>query len=254
MTRAQERPPSLEALIEGVDLKLEVLHPGGLEITRELAELCHVGKDTKLLDVSSGTGESACFIAEQFGCEVTGVDISEYMVDRARRKARERGLTTVAFKQGDAHNLPFDAHTFDAVISECTTCLLEKERAIGEMVRVVKPGGYVGIHDICWKDDTPEKMKQQLAEVEGERPETLEGWKRLFEQAGLKDVVTIDKSSLILDWEKGIRKELGLVGELKIFFKVLTKWGIRGFKHVRASERIFKSPQVGYGIIVGRKS
>ena len=171
MTRDTERRPSLENLIESVDLKLEVLHPGGLAITKEL---CHVSKDTKLLDVSSGTGESACFIAEQFGCEVTGVDVSEYMVDRARRKAAERGLP-VTFKQGDAHNLPFDEHTFDAVISECTTCLLEKERAISEMVRVAKPGGYVGIHDICWKEDTPEHMKQKLAEIEGERPETLEG-------------------------------------------------------------------------------
>jgi SAM-dependent methyltransferase len=253
MTSAQERPPSLEELIESVDLKLEVLHPGGLAITKELAEFCHVSKDTKLLDVSSGTGESACFLAEQFGCQVTGVDVSDYMVDRARRKAAERGLS-VAFKQGDAHNLPFDEHSFDAVISECTTCLLEKERAISEMVRVAKPGRYVGIHDICWKEDTPEQMKQKLAEIEGERPETLAGWKRLFEQAGLKDVVTVDKSSLIPDWEKSIRKELGLVGELKIFLKVLTKWGISGFKHVRASEQIFKSPHVGYGIIVGRKS
>jgi len=252
MSRDKERPLSVENLIESVDLKLEVLHPGGLEITRELAELCHVSKDTKLLDVSSGTGESACFIAEQFGCQVTGVDVSEYMVERARRKAKERGLP-VAFKQGDAHNLPFDEHTFDAVISECTTCLLEKGRAISEMVRVAQSGGYVGIHDICWKDDTPEHMKQKLAEIEGERPETLDGWKRLFEQAGLKDVVTLDKSSLIPEWEKGVRKELGLVGELKIFIKVLTKWGISGFKSVRASERIFKSPHVGYGIIVGRK-
>ena len=44
---------------------------------------------------------------------------------------------------------------------------------------------------------------------------------------------------------------MGLVGELKIFIKVLTKWGISGFKSVRASEQIFKSPHVGYGIIVG---
>jgi len=252
MARAHERPPSLENLIESVNLKLEVLHPGGFEITRELAELCHIGKGTKVLDVSSGTGESACFLVEQFGCEVTGVDVSEYMVERARRKAEARGLP-VEFKQGNAHNLPFGDNKFDAVISECTTCLLEKERAISEMVRVAKPGGYVGIHDVCWKDDTPEQMKQKLAEIEGERPETLDGWKRLFEQAGLKDVVTIDKSYLIPDWEKSIRKELGLVGELKIFIKVFKKWGISGFKSVRASEQIFKSPHVGYGIIVGRK-
>ena len=46
---------------------------------------------------------------------------------------------------GNAHNLPFDMDSFDVVISECTTCILDKERAIAEMVRVTKPGGYVGI-------------------------------------------------------------------------------------------------------------
>jgi arsenite methyltransferase len=252
MKRAQERLPSLEKLIEGIDLRLEVLHPGGLAITTELAEFCHIGKGTRVLDVSSGTGESACFLAEQFGCQVTGVDVSEYMIEKARRKAEERGLE-IAFKQGDAHNLPFGENTFEAVISECTTCLLEKEQAISEMVRVAQSGGFVGIHDICWKDDTPESVKQRLAEIEGERPETLDGWKRLFEHAGLKDIVTVDKSALIPDWEKKIRKEIGIVGELKIFLTVLKKWGISGFKRVRASEQIFQSPHVGYGIIAGSK-
>lgn len=252
MARGYERRPSLENLIEGADLGLEVLHPGGLEITKELAELCHIGKDTKVLDVSSGTGESACFLAEQFGCQVTGVDVSDYMIEKARRKSEARGLT-VAFKQGDAHNLPFDNNTFDAVISECTICLLDKERAISEMVKVAKSGGYVGIHDICWKDDTPEDMKQRLATIEDERPETLDGWKMLFEKAGLKDVVTVDKSSLIPGWGKEIKKKIGIVRLLKFFLKVLRKWGIRGFKSVRASEQIFRSPHVGYGIIVGWK-
>lgn len=154
MARENKRRPSLENLIEGEDLGLEVLHPGGLDITKELAEFCHIGKDTTVLDVSSGTGESACFLAEKFGCQMTGVDVSDYMIEKARRKSEERGLT-VAFKQGDAHNLPFEENTFDAVISECTTCLLDKERAISEMVKVAKSGGYVGIHDICWKEDTP---------------------------------------------------------------------------------------------------
>jgi len=252
MARENKRRPSLENLIEGEDLGLEVLHPGGLDITKELAELCHIGKDTKVLDVSSGTGESACFLAEKFGCQMTGVDVSDYMIEKARRKSEERGLT-LTFKQGDAHNLPFEENTFDAVISECTTCLLDKEHAISEMVKVAKSGGYEGIHDICWKEDTPESIKQKLAAIEGERPETLDGWKGLFEKAGLKDVVTADKSYLISGWEKEIKKKIGIVGLLKFFLKVLKKWGISGFKSVRASEQIFQSPHVGYGIIVGRK-
>lgn len=60
---------------------------------------------------------------------------------------------------------------FDAVISESTTCILDNDRAIREMGRVVKPGGYVGIHDLCWKEGPSEYLKRRLAELEGERPE-----------------------------------------------------------------------------------
>ncbi len=99
---------SLEAVVESGNLDLAVFHPGGLESTRELAEMCHIGSGQQLLDVASGTGASACYLAETFGCQATGIDHSSYMVDTAKRKAEERGLA-VDFKQGDAHDLPFDA-------------------------------------------------------------------------------------------------------------------------------------------------
>jgi ubiquinone/menaquinone biosynthesis C-methylase UbiE len=251
MTKNDTRP-SLEALIESEDLGLEILHPGGLEVTKELAELCHIGRGTIVLDVASGTGESACYLVQNLGCQVTGVDISDQLIKRAIRKAIERGLI-IEFKKGDAHNLPFDDNTFDAVISECTTSLLDKEKAIREMVRVAKPDGYVGIHDIYWKEGTPEHLKQRLEEIEGERPETLKGWKNMFMKAGLGDVTTVDKSYLIRDWEKNIRKKIGILAELKIFLRTIKKWGFSGFRNILESMKIFQSQHMGYCIIVGRK-
>jgi SAM-dependent methyltransferase len=251
MTKNDTRP-SLEALIESEDLGLEILHPGGLEITKELADLCHIDRGTIVLDVASGTGESACYLVQNLSCQVTGVDISDQLIKRAIRKAIERGLI-IEFKRGNAHNLSFDDNTFDAVISECTTSLLDKEQAIREMVRVAKPGGYVGIHDIYWKEGTPERLKQRLEEIEDERPETLEGWKKLFMNAGLGDVITVDKSYLIPDWEKDIRKEIGVLAQLKIFLRTIKKWGFSGFRNILESMKIFQSQYMGYSIIVGRK-
>jgi arsenite methyltransferase len=244
--------PSLETLLESEDLGLEVLHPGGLEITKELAELCHIQEGSKVLDVASGTGESACYLAENFGCEVVGVDISDYMIQRAQQKAQKRHLN-VEFKQGDAHHLPFEDDTFDAVLSECTMCLLDKERAIGEMVRVARPGGRVGMHDVCWKETTPEHLKQRLVEREGESPETLDGWKSLFEKAMLTDVETEDRSHVIPLWTQDIKRQLRMIGRLKIIVKAIKKWGIRGYKDIRDSERIFQSEHMGFSITVGRK-
>ncbi len=252
MARDGENRPSLENLLESQDLGLEVLHPGGLDITRELAERCHIEKDARVLDVASGTGESACYLAEHVSCQVVGVDTSDYLIHRATHKARERHLN-VEFIKGDAHRLPFADNTFDVVFSECTICLLDKESAIREMVRVAKPGGHVGIHDVCWKESTPEHFKQRLAEREGERPETLRGWKSFFEKAGLTNVEIVDKSYLVSLWVQNIKKRLGVIGQFNIFFKVITKWGIKGYRTVRESVEFFQSEHTGYGITVGRK-
>lgn len=136
-----------------------------------------------------------------------GVDISEHMLKRAKKKAIERGLI-IEFKNNDAHNLPFNDNTFDAVISECS--LLDKGKAINEMVRVAKRGGYIDIHDTYWKSHAPEHLKQKLEKIEGEKPETLDAWKNLFKNGGLIDVITVDKSYLIPDWGKYIRKKIGV--------------------------------------------
>lgn len=244
---------SLEKVVESGEFGLEILHPGGLEITRELAKLCHVRAGAYLLDVASGTGESACYLAKVFGCRVFGVDASVPLVDRARKKAEDRRLE-VEFKTADAHDLPFLDNTFDVVISECTMCALDKDKAIAEMVRVVKPGGHVGIHDICWRGNVSEDLRSKLGELENERPETLVGWKRMFERAGLERVTIRDKPNLMPLAMKEMKKQLGFAGQLKIALRVLTNWGVGGLWRVFQSERIFRSEYLGYGIIVGRKA
>lgn len=243
---------SLESLIEMEDLGLEVLHPGGLRTTQQLAAMCGIRQGTKVLDVASGTGEGACYLTEAFGARVVGVDASPSMVARATQKAEARGLP-VTFQQADAHQLPFDNEVFDVVISECTTSLLHKERALREMARVAKPGGYVGIHDLCWKEGAPERVKRKLAEIEGERPETLQGWTALFEAAGLRDVQTEDRSYLVPAWMKEDRKSIGIGNQLRISLKVIRRWGVGGLLRILQSERLFRSEHLGYVIVVGRK-
>jgi SAM-dependent methyltransferase len=174
------------------------------------------------------------------------------MIRRAEEKARARGLQ-VEFREVDAHHLPFPDAAFDVAICECTLCLLDKKQVLGEMVRVVRTGGRVGMHDACWREDTPDDLKQTLAGIEGERPETLEGWRRLFAQAGLAEIRAEDKSSLIPRWLKESRKQLGRMGQFALAWKVIRRWGFRGLRRIHCSERVFSSEQLGYGIVVGTK-
>ncbi len=150
--------PSLENLIESENIGIESLHPGGLETTKELANLCKVTENSLLLDVASGTGEGTCFLVEESKCHAVGIDISQVMIKRAKEKAQKKNLN-IDFKIGDAHHLPFEDNSFDVVIAECVVCALNKEMEIAEMIRVLTPGGFIGIYDICWKEDTPNDLK-----------------------------------------------------------------------------------------------
>ena len=196
---------SLEDLIESENIGIESLYPGGLETTKELEDLCKVTENSRLLDIASGTGEGTCFLVEEFKCHAVGIDISQVMITRAKGKAREKNLN-IEFKIGDAHHLPFEDNEFDVVISECALCALDKEMAIAEMIRVATPGGFIGIHDICWKEDTPNDLKVRLKEIENESSETLVGWKKLFSDNGLENCSVTDKSHLMSVWMESNKK------------------------------------------------
>jgi hypothetical protein len=99
----------------------------------------------------------------------------------------------------------------------------------------------------------PDDLKRTLAEIEGERPETLEGWQRLFAQAGTAEIRAGDKSSLIPRWMKESREQLGRMGQLALAWKIIRRWGIRGLRRILRSERVFSSEQLGYGIVVGTR-
>lgn len=244
--------PSLEGLVESGAVDLESLHPGGLLLTGELADTCGISAGTRVLDVACGTGESACYLAEQFGATVCGLDHSGDLLARAREKAEKRSLS-IEFRMGDAHKLPFSESAFDVAICECTLCMLDKAAALREMVRVVRPHGHVAIHDLYWDENTPASLKHRLAANEGEQPETLDGWKQLFTLAGLVDVHIVDKSALKRRWMRDIRRQLGLSRQLAVGLFALRRWGPGGLWRIFRSERAFSSRYLGYALITGSK-
>jgi ubiquinone/menaquinone biosynthesis C-methylase UbiE len=100
----------------------------------------------RLLDLGSGTGYPAVLAAQAVGPKgsVLGLDLSEAMLEVARRKAKALGLANVTFQAGDASVLPFEAGAFDGVISRfCLMFLPDVPKAAAEIARVLKPGGHL---------------------------------------------------------------------------------------------------------------
>lgn len=116
----------------------KLTEPGGRAAVRA-AEAC----GPKILEVGVGTGLSLGYYAPT--SEVHGVDLSEDMLDRAREKVARRGLTHVKSLQAmDACRLAFPDASFDAVTAQFVLTLVpDPEGALGEMARVLRPGGEI---------------------------------------------------------------------------------------------------------------
>ena len=102
-------------------------HFGGSNATEELAEVCHISKDTYVLEVGCGIGLTACHLAKRYSCRVVGVDLSEQMIDLSRKRAsREDVADRLEFRTADAQHLPFEDGLFDVVVCESVTAFLRR--------------------------------------------------------------------------------------------------------------------------------
>ena len=101
----------------------------------------------RALDVGCGDGTYALAAARR-GARVSGVDRSLPMLEAARKRAEELGLR-VARVAGDARSLPFGREIFDVVFAVTVLCFVEDAaRAVGEMARVLKPGGRIVVGEL----------------------------------------------------------------------------------------------------------
>jgi ubiquinone/menaquinone biosynthesis C-methylase UbiE len=162
---------------------------GGLEI---LPPLAGVKPSHRVLDLACGPG----FVALEFAKharEVVGVDLTPEMLKKARALARRENFKNVTFRRADVKRLPFDVRSFDLVVTRASFHhFSEPERALAEMVRVLKRNGRILISDNTSKND-PEKSRLQNQLEKMRDPSHVEmipprKWRKLFKDAALRVV------------------------------------------------------------------
>jgi ubiquinone/menaquinone biosynthesis C-methylase UbiE len=136
---------------------LDQFHTRGFAATVELARLAGITVDMSVLDVGSGLGGPARFLAATYGCRVAGVDLSESFVDAARYLTERTGQSErVSFETASALELPFGHDYFDAVLLQHVAMnISDRRRLYREVRRVLKLSGRFAIYDVVLNRGDP---------------------------------------------------------------------------------------------------
>jgi SAM-dependent methyltransferase len=232
-----------------------VIHPGGRTSSEELFRRGDFRSGQPVLDVGCGVGTSAIEIARRYGTQVTAVDISPLMLERARSNVHAARLEDrIAVQRGDILALEFAQDTFDRVVAEAVTMFVDRPRAARELVRVCQPGGHVLATEFYWrKPPTPEAREIFLGQVcPGMQIDTEEEWVRLYEAAGLQDVQVVSGPFEMMT-PGGFLTDEGLVHSLAIMCRTMSRLAyIR--KMAWLMPRIQRAvPYLGFILVVGTK-
>ena len=151
LSALREAGKDLEHLTPDDLAPVDEFHSGQRNATVRLAQLARVSGAEDVLDVGCGIGGPSRFLAKEFGCRVAGLDLTAEFIEVANMLARRTGLADkVAYRQGDALDLPFADASFDLVWSQNAAMnIADRDRLYAEMRRVLKPAGRLAIQDVA---------------------------------------------------------------------------------------------------------
>jgi len=162
-----------------------------LPATRELVKLCQILPRYRVLDVGCGAGQTPVYLAKEYALKMIGVDLHPGMVAASIELARRENVEDmVSFRQADAQDLPFEDHSFDAVIVESVTAFPpDQQQAVDEYARVLKPGGYLGMNESTYlQPNPPDEIRAWISQEAAMHAHihTSQGWQALLKKSGLE--------------------------------------------------------------------
>ncbi len=166
--------------------------------------LSNMKQGETVVDLGSGAGFDAFIVSREVGRngKVIGIDLSDDMLQLAKRNAKKGNYENVDFIKGDIEDIPLGNQLADHVISNCVINLSnKKDKVFQEAFRILKPGGKLSISDIILERELPDFVKNslagQIACVSG--AEQLDDYLKYISDAGFTDIKIVSKSKFPLE-------------------------------------------------------
>jgi len=150
-----------------------------------------------VVDLGSGGGLDVLLAARKVGLtgKAIGIDMTQEMIDLARRNAAKSGLSNIEYHLATIDKLPLPGASVDCVISNCVINLAPDKTAVfREIARVLRPGGRLAVSDIALKRELPPEIGNDLMAYVGciAGAILIEDYRRILGEAGFAHVEVID--------------------------------------------------------------
>lgn len=180
---------------------LDQFHVGGLAATKQMADALGLRVGARVLDIGCGLGGSARFLAANYGCFVTGIDMNESFIDVARLLTQDTALHAT-YEVMNALNLTFQDNTFDfAWTQHVAMNIRDRAGLYANVHRVLKPGGRLALYDVTAGDNGPLIFPVPWART----PDisfllTVQEVREVLRDAGFAEVSCLDQTASGIEW------------------------------------------------------
>jgi SAM-dependent methyltransferase len=237
------------------------LHPGGVVSTERLFQKLSLTPKDYVLEIGCGSAKDLCKLVENYGCRAVGVDSSDLILKFAEDRVQKTGLSSkITIIKGDVENMNFfNDSQFDVVIAQSVLAtILDKDKAVREVSRVLKSGGHLGDTEMIWVDEPDNELVYNVEKRIGsfDRPLKLSEWIGLFKEAGLKEtnIFTSNDFGFPTDIFSVIKHNGGFVESMKLLMLMMSRGNrINLAKRTEHVQWMKDSCKIGYGIYVFEK-